>query len=366
MVIMALDHVRDYFHAAANLFDPGDPALSALPIFFTRWITHFCAPAFSFLAGTSAFLIGRRKTKQQLSLFLLKRGTWLVIIEFTVVNFAWYFDIGFSTVGLMVIWSLGISMICLAALIHLPKRVLLVFCLVLIFGHNLLDYITIHGNILWSILHQQHDYPLGNGRILHIVYPLIPWMAIMGMGYYFGSYYNSSVLPRKRRKDFNFIGLAAILLFLILRFSNLYGEPKLFIQYESFSQNIISFLDTTKYPPSLLFVLMTLGIAFILIANTESAKGKFVQFISTFGRVPFFYYIIHLYLIHFVAMIAAQFSGAGWQKMILPTWDLRGYGFSLTVVYLVWVAVIVLLYPLCKWFDSYKQEHKEKWWLGYL
>ena len=370
MVIMALDHTRDYFHFSANYFDPADPVHSSLPVFFTRWITHFCAPGFSFLAGLSAFMAGRKKTKAQLSGFLFKRGLWLVFIELTIVNFAWYFDVQFRSFGLLVIWALGVSMIALAALIHLPRKLILVFSIVLIFGHNLLD--SIHNNSFgWSIIHQQYYYQLTPNTGLMVGYPLIPWIAVMSLGYYFGAFYSTSYDSHKRKKIFNTIGISSIVLFLILRFSNVYGDPMPWHSFDTFSKDVILFLNPAKYPPSLDYLLMTLGGLFLFLGNAEKLKGGIVNFFSVFGRVPFFYYILHLYLIHLLAMLFAQLSGFGWHLFILPGWigfvpAMKGYGFSLWVVYLVWIGIIFLLYPLCKKFDAYKQSHKQKWWLSYL
>src|SRR5450755_2488682 len=225
MVIMALDHVRDYFHFSAYYFDPADPVHSSLPLFFTRWITHFCAPAFSFLAGLSAFMAGRKKTKSELSAFLFKRGLWLVFIELTIVNFAWYFDVYFRTLNLIVIWALGISMIVLAALVHLPRKFILLFSCLLIFGHNLLDNIHYDGSLLWSILHEFNVFKLSDNVELFVGYPIVPWIAVMSLGYYFGSFYDKSYDSNKRKKIFNIIGVTAIVLFVVLRFINGYGDP---------------------------------------------------------------------------------------------------------------------------------------------
>ena len=371
MVIMALDHTRDYFHSSAFLFDPTDPAQTTLIVFFTRWITHFCAPAFSFLAGISAFMAGRRRTTGELSGFLFKRGLWLILIDLTIVNFAWYFDIQFRTLDLFVIWSLGVSMIVLAGLIHLPRKFILLFSVILIFGHDLLDHIHYPGNILWSVLHEFTIVKFSDSLQLYIGYPLIPWIAVMSLGYYFGSLYDPSVDPLKRKKIFSIIGITAIVAFIIIRWINVYGDPLGWKHYDTVSKSLISFLNPFKYPPSLLYLLMTLGGVFLFLANSEKLKGKVVKFFSVFGRVPFFYYILHLYLIHGIALIFAQLSGFGWQKLILPGWiteqpGMKGYGFDLWVVYLVWIGVIVSLYPLCKRFDTYKMNHKEKWWLSYL
>jgi uncharacterized membrane protein len=371
MVIMALDHTRDYFHASAFIYNPTDPVLTSLPIFFTRWITHFCAPVFFFLAGISAFFVGKKKVTSELSEFLIKRGLWLVFIEMTIVNFAWYFDIQFRTPGLLVIWSLGISMLVLAALVHLPRNVILIFSCLLIFGHHLLDTIHFDGNILWSIIHKSGVFILSDSYKLYVDYPIIPWIAVMSLGYCFGELYNQSFDSYKRKRILNIIGVSAIVLFLILRGSNIYGDPIKWVQFNTLSKTLMSIMATSKYPPSLSFLLMTLGPAFIFLANTENLKGRVVSFFGTFGRVPFFYYILHLYLIHTIAMIVAQVSGFGWNNMILTDWvtaipTLKGYGFGLWFVYLMWVVVIVLLYPLCKKFDNYKMNHKKKWWLSYL
>ena len=371
MVIMALDHTRDYFHYDSFLFSPGDPTQSNLPIFFTRWITHFCAPAFSFLAGLSAFMISKRKTKKELSSFLIKRGLWLVFIELTIVNFAWYFDVTFSSPGLFVIWVLGISMIALADIIYLPRNYILIFSCIIIFGHNLLDTVHYEGNIFWSILHEYNFFDLGNGYDFETAYPLIPWVAVMSLGYYFGAFYNTSFNASKRKKTFNIIGISSVILFIILRFINVYGDLKSWENYDRISKDLISFFNPSKYPPSLMYLLMTLGVTFIFLANTEKLKGKLVDFFKIFGRVPFFYYILHIYLIHILALVLAELSGFGWEIMILKDWvtevpALKGYGVKLEFVYIIWIVIILLLFPLCKKFDLYKQNNKNKWWLSYL
>lgn len=371
MVIMALDHTRDYFHYSVHFFDPTDPTKSTLPIFFTRWITDFCAPAFSFLAGLSAFMVGRRKTPRELSSFLFKRGLWLVFIEIAVISFGWRFDIHYTTIGLQTIWSLGMSMIVLSALIHLPKKIILAFSCILIFGHNLLDSVHFPENILWSVLHESKRFEWIPGHFFRTAYPLIPWIGVMSLGYCFGSLYDNSFDANKRKKILNGLGIGAVALFFVLIAINKYGNPVRWTNYGNFSQTLMSIFNVTKYPPSLLFLLMTLSATLLFLGNTENLKGKIVDYFCTFGRVPFFFYIIHIYLIHFLALFAAEFTGYGWQKMILTksvigVKDLQGYGFSLIVVYLVWIAIILFLYPFCKKFDRYKQANKEKWYLSYL
>ena len=372
MVIMALDHVRDYFHYSAFFFDATDPEQTTWPIFITRFITHFCAPAFSFLAGTSAFMIGKRKLPAELSSFLFKRGLWLVFVEIIIINFGWKFDINFTHIGLQTIWSLGISMIVLAGLIYLPKKIILAISIVIIFGHNLLDNIHFEGSYLWSILHEYKQFEFIEGHKVLFAYSLLPWIAVMSLGYCFGSLYDSSFEVKKRKRILNNLGIGSLVLFLILIAINKYGNPVQWTNYGITSKTLMSIFDINKYPPSLLYLLITLGGTFLFLANAEKLKGKVVDFFCVFGRVPFFYYILHIYLIHLIAVFAAEFTGFGWQVMVsMPTFAtrveaLKGYGFNLITVYVVWIIVILLLYPLCKKFDNYKQSHKEKWWLSYL
>ncbi len=371
MVIMTLDHVRDYFHYPAFFFNPEDPEHTTWPIFFTRFITNFCAPAFSFLAGLSAFMIGKRKAPNELSAFLFKRGLWLVFIEIVIINFGWKFDIHFRSIGLQTIWQLGVSMMVLAALIHLPQKIILLFSCVIILGHNLLDTIHFDGSMLWAMLHERKPFEIAEGHTINFAYSLLPWIAVMPLGYCFGLLYDSSYDAIKRRKFLNGLGIGALVLFIILSAINKYGDLKGWINYGDTSKTLMSILDIDKYPPSLLYLLVTLGATFLFLANAEKLKGKLVDFFCVFGRVPFFYYILHIYLIHFIALFAAEFAGFGWQAMILPKFvsrveALKGYGFNLITVYIIWMGVILLLYPLCKKFDRYKQAHKEKWWLSYL
>jgi uncharacterized membrane protein len=368
MVIMALDHTRDYFHQSFVLSDLTDPTQTTLSVYVTRWVTHFCAPAFSFLAGISASLVGKRKTKPELSEFLIKRGLWLAFLELTVVSFAWYFDIQFRNMDMAVIWSLGISMIFLAGIIYLPKNIILLFSCLLIVGHNLLDNVHFNGNILWSILHEFAAIKLSDKLQLNVVYPIVPWIAVMSLGYWFGSFYDQSVDAGKRKSLFNAIGLAALLLFVLLRWTDIYGDPVKWVSYERTAQTIMSFLNLTKYPPSLLYLLLTLGGTFIFLANSEKWRGRIAGFFSTFGRVPFFYYIVHLYFIHTLGMLVAELTGHGWRLMIQSSFDvdLKDFGFDLWIVYLIWIGIVLTLYPLCKKFDRYKKNHKEKWWLSYL
>ena len=374
MIIMALDHTRDYFHADAFFFEPTDLTQTNPALFLTRWITHFCAPAFVFLSGTSAYFMSQRKTKKELSVFLLTRGLWLIFLELTIINFGWFFDLQFSNLDFYVFWALGGSMIALAGLIYLPIPVIAAIGILIIFTHNLLDPISVPGNnvmaFTWGLLHDPGEFKF-LGRTSFTGYPIIPWIALMALGYCCGTFYKKSVDVLQRKKILTGLGLFAVMLFILLRFINVYGDAVPWSVQTSQVFTIMSFLNLTKYPPSLLFILMTMGPLLLLLAMTEKPLNRFTNFISVYGRVPLFYYILHLYLIHLLGMLAAEFTGYDWRDMVLTVWvpnfpGLDGYGFSLGIVYLIWLAIIVSLYPLCKWYDKYKKEHKEKWWLSYL
>jgi uncharacterized membrane protein len=367
MVLMALDHTRDYFYQSAAFFDVSNPASATLPVYITRIMTHVCAPTFSFLAGVSAFMSGKRKSKADLSVFLIKRGLWLIFMELTIIAFAWYLNVDFKNVDLAVIWVLGVSMIFLAGFIHLPKNVILITSLLIIVGHNLLDNIHLN-NIWWAILHEVYSTKIFANITLTVIYPILPWIGVMSLGYYFGQFYDPSIAPERRKKLFNTLGFSSVLLFIVIRWVNVYGDPVPWIHLHSAGRTIMSFLNVNKYPPSLSYLLLTLSFTFLFLANSEKWRGKVVGFFSVFGRVPFFYYILHLYTIRILGMLAAELTGFGWESMIQDEFEinLHGFGFNLAVVYLIWIGIILTLYPICKWFDRYKQNHREQWWLSYL
>lgn len=374
MIIMALDHVRDYFHADAFLFNPLDLSNTNVPLFFTRWITHFCAPVFVFLAGTSAFLVGSRKGKAELSSFLLKRGIWLIVLEFTIINIAWFFNFQFSLIALTVIWALGVGMIALAAAIHLPFKAILGFGIILIVAHNLLDPLKMSGTdpftVLWALLHEFKGIQL-DPFFLFIGYPVLPWVGIMLLGYCFGQLYLPGTNAASRKKILLRTGFAMVSAFVIIRLLNSYGDPFPWAVQQSGVFTVLSFINVTKYPPSLDYILVMLGPALIFLALSENSKGKISQYVIALGRVPMFYYIIHLYVIHIIAVFAALATGFEFSDMIFNTWvtdspNLRGYGFNLGITYLVWISVVLALFPICLWYDRYKIRNKEKWWLSYL
>lgn len=377
MILMALDHVRDYTNYGYLYIDPTNLDTTTPGLFFTRWITHFCAPVFVFLAGTSAFLYGSQKqSKKVLSKFLFTRGLWLIFIELTVVNLAWTFDIGLGLHIFQVIWAIGICMVFLSALIFLHKKLLLAIGFFILVGHNLLDGITAQGNdlgsILWYLTHQQGAAFYNNGEtMLFIAYPFLPWLGIMILGYCFGTLYHKEFNVRIRKKWLLYLGLGSIVVFIGLRYSNLYGNLTPWNEEENFTYTLMSFINATKYPPSLLYALMTLGPALILLYLIDSVKNVWTNILVVIGRVPFFYYIIHLYLIHFIGIIGLLILGENWKEMIFtPARFTSGYlatkGYDLWVTYVVWLIVVVLLYPICKKYMTYKLNNKDKWWLSYL
>jgi uncharacterized membrane protein len=373
MIFMALDHVRDYFHIAVTQFDPSDLVRTNPILFFTRWITHFCAPVFMFLSGTSAFLVGLRKGKKALARFLLTRGLWLVFLEFTIVAFGWSFNFPPASLDFLVIWALGISMIALAGLIYLPWSIILAISLLMIFGHNLLDGITVPGTgtdaLLWSLFHQANFFDY-KSIDLFVGYPIIPWIGVMSLGYCLGKLYTTKIDSAKRKKLLFQLGIGACLLFIVMRIINIYGDPVPWSSQTSPIFTFLSFLNVSKYPPSLLYLLVTLGPALIFLGITEGHRSWLGERIKVIGRVPMFYYLVHLYLIHLAAMFATYFCGFSPADMILRSWiafepQLQGYGFSLGIVYLAWLIIVLILYFLCRWYDRYKKNH-HNWWLSYL
>jgi uncharacterized membrane protein len=371
MLIMALDHVRDYFHAGAFQFDPTDLTRTDVPLFFTRWITHFCAPIFTFLAGASAFLNGVKKTKKELSFFLFTRGLWLVLAEVLIITLGWSFNPQYPFLILQVIWALGVSMMVLSVMIYLPRTLILVIGLLLVAGHNLLDRTPgPDTSFLMAALHERHLFLMKPFSII-LGYPVIPWIGIMLTGYAFGQLYLPTFEAGKRKKILIYLGLGAVALFILLRFINIYGDPRHWSAQKTPVFTLLSFLNTTKYPPSLLYTLMTIGPAMLFLAFAEKPLNWLTGKLVVFGRVPMFFYILHIYLIHALAVIAVAVSGHKWSDMVLTGWismneQLKGYGYSLVFVYALWIIIIVGVYPLCRWYDNYKRVHRDKWWLSYV
>jgi uncharacterized membrane protein len=375
MVIMALDHTRDFFHYGSFFSDPTNLETTTPFLFFTRFITHYCAPVFVFLAGTSAFLYGSKKTKPQLFKFLFTRGLWLILLEITLNNVLWKFDITFSRVILQVIWAIGLSMIALSFIIFLSRKVILTLGIIIVAGHNLLDGIVMQGqsiqSIIWYILHQATIIKVSDTHDIGVFYPILPWIGVMVLGYSLGYLYKKDFNPAIRKKWLLQIGTGAIILFFIIRGLNVYGDLVPWSILDTPSKTVMSFFKVTKYPPSLAYVLITIGPALLFLYAFESVKNKITDFFLVFGRVPLFYYFLHILVIHVLAIVGILIFGGHWQDMILTkevfaNGALLNYGYSLFVVYLVWIGVILLLYPPCKKYMIYKATNKDKWWLSYL
>jgi len=361
MIVMALDHTRVFF--AADGFNPRDVTEPAL--FLTRWITHFCAPTFILLAGISAFLYGAKRKTSEVSRYLFTRGCWLVLIEFTVVRFGWTFSFKIDYLVLQVIFAIGVSMITLAALVRLPRWAIAAVGLALIAGHNLFDGIKAEqlgaAAPIWHLLHQPGAIDLAGGFKLFVLYPVIPWIGVMAAGYALGPLFRLDRETRVRRLFA--IGALITVGFVFLRAINLYGDPAPWAMQNEAVATILSFINCEKYPPSLLYLAMTLGPALMLIAVADGAQGIIASWITTFGRVPLFYYIAHIYLLHASAILFAWITIGS--AVFAATYKPDGYGLGLVGIYAVWLAIVILLYPLCAWFAAIKQRRIE-WWWSYL
>ncbi len=375
MVIMALDHVRDYFHYGSFFNDPTNLETTTPMLFFTRFITHYCAPVFIFLAGTSAFLYGSKKTKPELFRFLFSRGLWLIFMELVVNNLLWTFDLTYSFLIVQVIWTIGVSMVILSLLIYLPNMLIIAFGVVLIAGHNAFDGIVMEGqsvqSMIWYFLHQQQMLVYSNDFIFMIQYPLIPWIGLMALGYCFGQLYVTDFDAKIRKQWLLRAGTILTALFFVLRSINIYGDPAPWSVQDTAAKAVLSFFNVTKYPPSLLYLCITIGPALLFLYAFEKTRNRFTDFFLVFGRVPLFYYFLHVFVIHILAIFGILIFDGNWRDMILnaPSFsnaNLRTYGYSLFVVYMVWIVVVLLLYPLCKKYMHYKAANKDKWWLSYL
>jgi len=375
MILMPLDHVRDFFAKSAFIFDPTDLQQTTPVLFFTRWITHFCAPIFVFLAGVSAYLMGTRKTPSQLSSFLFTRGAWLIFAEIVIITLGASFNPTYPFLKLQVIWATGVAMIALSLISRLRREWILGIAITLIATHNLFDQVHVSGQgagaFIWSVFHDPRYFHYGQTTVI-VMYPLLPWIGVMALGYWFGRYFAPDIDPDQRYEILMKTGIFAIVCFVVLRAGNWYGDASQWVVQKNILYSIMSFLNVTKYPPSLLYVLMTIGPALVFLAWSEKSWANRGEVIKVFGRVPMFYYVVHLYLIHLAAFFGAMALGYSWRVMVLShrineTPELKGYGFNLFTVYLIWIALLVVLYPLCKWFDKYKRGHlKAQPWLSYF
>ena len=374
MIVMALDHCRDYFHIGVGLDqDPLDLSTTTPFLFFTRWITNFCAPVFVFLSGTGIFLYGSKgKTKKEVALFLFTRGLWLIAVEIFIILPLWNFY--FSLMYLQVIWAIGISMVILSVLQFLPYKILLLTGLAIVFGHNLLDPVTA-GNqfsfksLIWSLVHQQNSFIVNKNFMIAIQYPFLPWLGLMIVGYCTGKLYLTEVSSGYRRKILRMAGTLSIIGFIIIRWTNVYGDMHTWSVQKNPVYTLLDFIKVTKYPPSLLFMLITIGPALIFLSYAENIKNSVTEKIVVFGKTPFFYYILHVIVIHSLSWLTFFVTGHGWKDLdfdhfrdgSLP----YGAGYPLWTVYAAWIAVIIILYFPCRWYSKYKETHKH-WWLSYI
>ena len=373
MILMALDHVRDYFGAAG--IDPTDPATTTVALFFTRWITHFCAPVFFLLTGVSAFLVSQRRSTADLSRYLLARGLWLIILEVTVLRcLGWQFNFDYQVTMLTVLWALGASMVLLAGLVWLPGRVVGTVAVTVIAGHNLLDRVpaSVLGSLapLVSVLHAPSVVYSDGTHVVFSAYPLVPWVAVVAAGYALGPVFLWD--PPRRRAFLTRLGWVLTIAFVLLRIANVYGDPRAWAAHDSVVESGLAFLNTTKYPPSLLFLLMTLGPAMLFLAAVDRETPAWLRPALVFGRVPLFYFAAHVVLMHALAVVVCylRYGDAHWMfesptLAQFPVTQPPGWPIALPGVYLVWLSVIVMLFPLCRWFAGVKARRRD-WWLSYL
>jgi len=370
MILMVLDHVRDFWSFTS--FSPENLDQTYGALFYSRWITHFCAPAFVFLSGVSAYLHMSLKgwKKSELSKFLVSRGLWLILVEVTWISFAWQLWT-YNSFYLQVIWTIGISMISLAVLIHLPKKMILAISLIMIFGHNMLDNIApeTFGDFywFWNILHNQTFVVTPNLPIRGFLagYPVIPWIGVMALGFYMGNIYTHPA-PYRHKTLFK-TGLVAVALFITLRYLNIYGDTAQWaVQERGFAYTVMSFLNTEKYPPSLLFLLMTLGPSLMLMPYMDKMTGRVGDFLQVYGKTPFFFYVLHLPLVHISSYILYYLYYQTENSVFRDhsSWA-ASYEPSLLRWYLMTAFFVLLFYYPCKWFGNYRKTHKQ-WWLSYL
>jgi uncharacterized membrane protein len=376
MVIMALDHIRDFFHADAFHYSPEDLSKTTGILFFTRWITHFCAPVFVFLAGVSVQLSSDRwGGRSAVSRHLVTRGLWLIFLEFTVLEFMWTFNFRYELVMLQVIWAIGWSMIVLAGLIWLPRRAVAIGAVAMMALHNTLDGVAParFGKLalLWNILHVPTIFPIGQTMIFAL-YPLIPWVAVMAAGYCFGIVMQME--ERRRRAILLRLGIVLTTLFLLIRFANVYGDPQRWAPQHDTTLTVISFFRTSKYPPSLDYLLMTLGPAILFLGLIDRLRVSENNPLRVFGRVPMFYYVAHFYLLHAVAVVLSGIRYGRWDYFLhfpLATTGMpdpnfpADWGYNLATVYVIWLSIVAALYFPCRWYMRVKQRSRSPW-LSYL
>ncbi|GAB3276746.1 DUF1624 domain-containing protein [Larkinella harenae] len=372
MIIMALDHVRDLLHVTSLTQSPTDLNTTTAALFFTRWVTYLCAPTFVFLSGTAAFLSLKSKENRSASrAFLLTRGLWLIVLEFTVVNFGIWFDLTFDFLIFEVIAAIGFGFIMLGLLVSLPARTLGIIGITILVVHNAIPFASGADTSLpvklLSSLWTPGAFPYGENKLFFVGYPPIPWLGIMLVGFGMGSYFTRS--EEQQRSIFFKSGLLAIGAFIVLRTVNLYGDPAKWSVQKNTLFTGLSFFNVTKYPPSLLFCLLFLGIMLLILALVQGAKNKWTAFVCVYGKVPLFYFLVHWYIIHPLVFLMVFLQGFKASDLVFGTNFGRpktGSGMELWLVYLVWAGLVLFMYPLCTWYGRYKERHREKKWLRYI
>jgi uncharacterized membrane protein len=374
MVIMALDHTRDFFHVKAFESDPLDLATTTPILYATRWVTHFCAPIFVFLSGLSAWLQSRRKSTKELSSFLISRGIWLILVDLFVITLLTSSNIYYEVFIIQVLWAIGISMAILGLLIWLPFPVILGIGLVIVLGHNLIDFAEAGRTsypVWWNLLHKQGGTPLWDGHYLFVVYPFLPWTGLMIMGYCLGVVFTSRT-EEQRSRILLVMGISLLVLFAVLRIPNLYGDPTPWTLQKTVLYDFLAVMDVRKYPPSMLYMCATIGPALIFLGLVKEVRGRLARVFVVFGRVPMFYYVLHFFtlcMLNLVLFFARGNTleqgmkgaeGIPW-KFLIP-----GQGYDLPMVYLIWLGLVMFLYPFCRAYDHYKTSRPGNKWLSYL
>ena len=371
MVIMALDHARDFFSLGYVYFAPMQIGTTNLEVFFTRWVTHFAAPTFIFLAGIGLFFASKRRTKNELASLAISRGIWLIFLELTLVGFFWSFNSDFIYhPKIAVLFTIGVCMIAMGILIYLPKPFIAIIAILMIFGHNIFDDVLAHtfgtSAWIWQLLHDNGSFYIGDIEV-RVVYPFVPWIGVMAAGYLFGPITTYARVERK--KIFLFTGISLVLFGLILRYTNLYGDLFTWSNYDNFEDTFMSFLNFTKYPPSLIYLSVFIGFAMIFLSVFDRDLGKWAVPLRNFGQAPFFFYLLHIPILHLGGIILALvvFKDASWLFGAPLPHSPQGlsYGSELIPTYVAWILVVIALYYPSKWFSEFKQNRKY-WWLSYL
>lgn len=373
IVIMALDHIRDLLHTTSLSQNPVDLATTTPALFMTRWVTHFCAPIFVFLAGVSAYLMSKNQNNpSKTQRFLLSRGVWLVFLEITVIGFGIWWDLKFRTILFQVIFAIGMGFIILSCLIKLPGKIIDGVGLLIILLHDALPTLTFPNHtaagFIYTILFQRGFYNFAGDHGLIIGYPVIPWLGIMLFGFGFGKAFELPV--EKRRRLFLISGSIAILVFITLRFFNVYGDHSSWMPQVTPVFSVLAFLNVTKYPPSLLYTAVTLSAMFFILFLADGKTNRFIRFFTTYGRVPMFFYLLHWYIVHISMFVMIFLQGITFEQMPFGVMKFgrpeQGVGLELPFVYVYWISLILFMYPLCRWYGKYKAANKQNKWLAYL